>query len=292
MKKILFIINSKAGTKNNFNIQEKIEFIFNGKIECDFLYWDSPNQYIVKDIKTTTEKNKYDVVASIGGDGTMNKVATALLYTSIPLLIVPLGSGNGLARHLDIPMNWRKALELIHTGKTRIIDSGTVNNQSFFCTSGIGFDAYIGQLFTKASKRGFITYTQLTLRELLNYTPRNYTIDVDGINHHIHAFLITIANANQWGNNVFIAPMASVSDGLLHIVALKPFKLWQVPLIAINLLTKNVKHNKQFIVLSGKQIKITREEEDPIHYDGDPNKIGKEIEYKINPQSLTVLVPK
>lgn len=292
MKKILFVINPKAGVKAKINLDKSIIKWLNGRVLAEFLYWENVNFDIAGAINEKIKQNNFDVVVAVGGDGTVNNVAKALINTNIPFGILPMGSGNGLARHLKIPMNLQNAINVIIDGYTKLIDSCTVNEMHFFCTAGVGFDAHIGQLFANSIKRGFKTYTKIVSSEFKKYKAEKYTVIADGKEIKTEAFLITIANANQYGNNAFISPLSNISDGLMDVVILKPFNLIYSPLIVSRLFLKKM-HNSKFVqTFKANNVVIYREEQKSIHFDGEPLVMGKELNFNIINKSINAIVPK
>ncbi len=232
----------------------------------------------------------YHLVVAIGGDGTVNEVAQGLMGSSTVMGIVPMGSGNGLARDLLLPMNVRKAVDVLTQGKEIAIDGGKINGQPFFCTSGVGYDALIGNRFAKAKKRGFWSYTKISAKEIFGYKPQRYRIIVDGKELNRTAFLITIANASQWGNNVRIAPEADMCDGIFDVVIVSPFPLYAIPSLGIRLLSRGMHHSKYVNVVKCRNVVIEREEEGFIHFDGEPGYMGKRLEFTMVPKTLKVIM--
>lgn len=162
---------------------------------------------------------------AVGGDGTVNEVGRALVNTKTAMGILPCGSGNGLARHLNLPMNLKKCIDILNDCDIHTLDYGLINRHPFFCTCGMGFDAFISMKFAEAGKRGPITYMQKILEEGLSYQPETYEIEDEEGTRRYKAFLVSAANASQYGNNAYIAPQASMSDGLLDIIIMEPFDL-------------------------------------------------------------------
>ncbi len=236
-------------------------------------------------------KHKFDIVVAVGGDGTINEVARGLLHSDTALGIIPMGSGNGLARHLQIPLKFRKAIEIIQHGKAQAIDAAEINGNIFFVTAGIGFDALIGNLFNKEGKRGFHNYVRISTTEMLQYTARDYRIEIDGQRFDRKAFLITFANASQWGNNAYIAPQAEISDGLLDIVILNRLSVIAAPWILPRLFTKQLRNDWATETFRGKHIKVIRLKDDYVHFDGESAMMGKGIDVKVIPLALKVIVP-
>ncbi len=233
-------------------------------------------------------------IVAVGGDGTVNEVGAAIVDRNAVMGILPCGSGNGLARHLGIPMNMIRAIELLNNGAITCIDAGKINGTWFFCTCGVGFDARIGHKFTKVDKRGFIAYIKTVIQEFSNYQPKRYKFQVDGIKYKKRAFLITIANASQYGNNAYIAPRAEIRDGVFDISILKPFPILKVVMLGLRLFNKSLEKSSSFETLRGKQITFKKPKKKYIfHYDGEPLKFKKEkIKITMHTQCLQVVVPK
>lgn len=233
---------------------------------------------------------KFDTVVAVGGDGTVNEVASAIVDTDTSLGIVPFGSGNGLSRFLGIPMDTKDAIKNLSSGRTEIIDSARINGQPFFNMAGMGFDAHISEIFSHGKKRGFISYIKSSIKEVVGYQPQNYHLDIDGKKYDYKAFMLSIANSSQYGNNVHISPKASLQDGLLDVCVIKPFPLWRFPEMSMRMLIKATESSKYVEIIRGKQILIKREHTGPIHLDGEPQVAGTGIDINILPKSLKVIV--
>lgn len=286
-QKVAFIINPKAGVKKKINVEEFISTNFSKNIAFDLIVWKNVHDF--DSIKTKVLNDGYTTVVACGGDGTVNQVAAALIGTNIALGILPLGSGNGLARSNNIPMNLLKALKVVERAHIHKIDVGVIDQTPFFCTAGLGFDALIANKFATSTKRGFNTYVKTTLKEYFGYKPHQYSITIDGKTIKTTAFLITIANAGQWGNNVYIAPQASMNDGLLHVTILKPFVKAAIPLIVTRLMAKKIHTSPKFESFDGKKIDISFQGELPAHFDGEPMTVKDHISIKIKPLALNVI---
>lgn len=233
---------------------------------------------------------KFDTVVAVGGDGTVNEVASAIVGTDTALGIVPFGSGNGLSRFLGIPMDTKSAIQNLALGRVEIIDSARVNGQAFFNMAGMGFDAHISEIFSHGKKRGFISYIKSSIQEVVGYQPQNYHLDIDGKKYDYKAFMLSIANSSQYGNNVHISPKASLQDGLLDVCVIKPFPLWRFPEMSVRMLIKATESSKYVEIIRGKQILVKREHTGPIHLDGEPQMAGTGIDINILPNSLKVIV--
>lgn len=286
-QKIAFVINPKAGVKKKIDISEFITQHFSKDIYYDLIIWKNKDDF--ESVRQSLLAGNYDTVVACGGDGTVNQVASVIAQSNMALGIFPLGSGNGLARSNRIPLDPLKALKVIERGTTNQIDGALINGKAFFCTAGIGFDAHIAHEFASSSKRGFMTYFTTTLKEFFSYTSQSYKISIDGQVIETKAFLITIANAGQWGNDVFIAPLAELSDGVLNISILKPFSYFSIPLIGIKLFSKKIHTSNLLQSEKGKQIDISFHGELPVHYDGEPMMASESISISIMPLALKVV---
>lgn len=287
--KILFIMNPKSGVGSKESIPELIDKNIDKEL---FDYQIANTEYAghATELAKQAVEDKVGIVVAVGGDGTVNEVGKALINTDTAIGIIPTGSGNGLARHLAIPMNVKKSLQILNQACIHKLDYGIINGIPFFCTCGMGFDAFISMKFAEAGKRGVVTYVQKVLEEGLKYEPQTYDIeDNEGV-HHYKAFLISVANASQYGNNAYIAPQASMSDGLLDIIIMEPFDIIDAPQVAIEMFNKTLDKNSKIKTFKAKRIHIHRREEGVIHYDGDPIMAGKDVEIKLVSKGIKVVV--
>lgn len=288
MEKILFIVNPIAGGKDKKVLLEKVT----GRIDSSrFTYEIRYTEYAghACEIARTTDA---DIVVAIGGDGTQNEVARSLAGSGKTMGIIPCGSGDGLALHLGISRDPEKAAEILNEGTTAVIDHGTVNGRPFFCTTGVGIDAAVSWRFAQAHTRGLKTYVKESILTWFGFKPENYIITVDGVEEwNGPATLVTIGNANQWGNNAKITSLASVTDGQLDITVVEPFHTWSFPGLLLRLMSGTAHKSCHTTCLKGKETRIVREASGPIHFDGDPYEEGKEIDIRIVPQELKVIIP-
>ncbi|GGB27593.1 diacylglycerol/lipid kinase family protein [Mucilaginibacter rubeus] len=286
-RKALFIINPISGGKKKDGVPELIkDTIDAGVMEPVIAFSDGVAHARVI---ASEAIGKFDIVVAVGGDGTVNEVASAIVDTDTSLGIVPFGSGNGLSRFLGIPMDTRDAIKNLASGRTEIIDSARINGQPFFNMAGMGFDAHISEIFSHGKKRGFISYIKSSIKEVVGYQPQNYHLDIDGKKYDYKAFMLSIANSSQYGNNVHISPKASLQDGLLDVCVIKPFPLWRFPEMSMRMLIKATESSKYVEIIRGKQILIKREHTGPIHLDGEPQVAGTGIDITILPKSLKVI---
>lgn len=293
MKKITFIYNPVSGVMGKRMIMSQVEERIDRsqfEIEVVKTAWAGHATLLARQAVEAGA----DIVCAVGGDGTMNEVARALIGTRVALAIIPCGSGNGLARHLHIPLDPIRAIELINTATIRQMDYGLINQHPFFCTCGVGFDAFISEKFAKAKLRGPLTYVENVLTNGLKYNPETYDIDIIG-EHEEHstqkAFLIACGNASQYGNNFYITPGASVRDGLLDVTIIKPFTVLDAPQVALQLVGGTVESNHLFSTFRCRNITIHRQKSGVIHYDGDPIMSGPEVHISVVPHGINCVCP-
>jgi YegS/Rv2252/BmrU family lipid kinase len=287
-EKILFIINPVSGNKSKKDIPNLIEHVFpEGEYDLKIIVTQFAGeatqiakQYVLKG---------FNKIVAVGGDGTVNEVASGLVETDAVLGIIPLGSGNGLARHLKIPLKPEKALKFIKEATPRKIDFGKINDRKFFCTTGVGFDAHIGHVFSKLEGRGFGNYIKATVSEFRRYKSQRYEISMNGTTIMRDAFLITFANASQYGNNAYIAPDADISDGKLEVAILKQFPFVKAPSIGARLFLKNIDKSSYIETFQCESVVLKRSNSDVIHFDGEPEEMGEILNVKIVPSGLNIL---
>ena len=288
-RNIIFIVNPISGTKSKKSLPALIEQV----IDSDRFDWKIiRTEYAghASVIASQCVAEGVDICVAVGGDGTVNEVARSLVHSQTALGIIPCGSGNGLARHLCLPMDMKKALEIINIGKTDLFDYGTINDQAFFCTCGMGFDAFISLKFAKSGKRGLKTYVENVLKEGLNYKPDTYTVQDETGKHRYKAFLIACANAAQYGNNAYIAPGASMQDGVMDVIVMEPFNILEAPTIAADLFAKTLDNNSHVKRFQTRQIHIHRETPGAVHFDGDPIRMETEIDIEIKSLGLKAII--
>ncbi len=230
-------------------------------------------------------------VLAVGGDGTVNEVASALRDTPVSLGIVPCGSGNGLARHLGIPLEPEKAISIINHNHTETLDYCTVNERPFFCTCGVGFDAMVSEKFAQAGRRGPITYLQKALGEYLRYHSEEYIIETADKVVAEKAFIIACGNASQYGNNAFIAPQASMKDGLIDVTVILPFTPIDTAMMGLLLFTKHLDQDTNIQSFRTAELTIRRPRADVMHIDGEPVMMPAELHIKCHKGGISVFLP-
>ena len=287
---ILAIINPVSGTGNKDKIPRLIDTVVDHEInEVSIIATEYAGH--AREIAAQAVNDGIDVVVAIGGDGTVNEVGSAVAGTDTALAIVPSGSGNGLARHLRISMNASRALQVLNNGVVGSFDYCTVNGKPFFCTCGMGFDAAVSYKFSNEGTRGFITYIKTTLTEFFKYKAQDYIIDIDGVQMEERAFVIACCNAAQYGNNAYIAPRATMQDGLIDVTVMHGFSLVESPLVGARLFFRSLDKDRHVSIYRGKQVVIKRKADDVMHIDGDPVMMPARLEIENVSAGIRILVP-
>ena len=288
-KKIAFIMNPISGTTSKDRIPHLIETTLNQDLyEYNILMTERAGH--ASELAVSARDEGIDIVVAVGGDGTVNEVARSIVHSDTALGIIPCGSGNGLARHLMLPMNLKKAIQIINRCEIHNLDYGVINGYPFFCTCGMGFDAFVSMKFAEAGKRGPITYVENVLREGLKYKPETYEIEDENGKMRYKAFLISCANASQYGNNAYIAPQASMSDGLMDVIIMEPFDVLEAPQISIDMFNKTLYKSSKIKTFKCKKLRIHRKEAGVIHFDGDPVMTDKDIEIELKEKGIRIIV--
>jgi len=281
-------MNPISGTSDKKDIPYLIEELLD-KEQFDYSIRETEYAGHAYEIAKESKEQGIDIVVAVGGDGTVNEVGRALVHSNTALGIIPTGSGNGLARHLLIPMKIKGAIQVLNDCEITDLDYGIINEHPFFCTCGVGFDAFISEKFAEAGKRGPITYLENILKEGLKYEPETYEIEAENGTIKKKAFLISCANASQYGNNAYIAPQASMSDGMIDVIIMEPFDALEASQISIEMFNKTLDKNNKIKTFRSKEIKIYRKAPGLIHYDGDPIETGKEIVVTLKEKGIKIL---
>jgi len=284
------IINPISGIGSKRKIPKMLtEISQEENVSLDIVFTEYPGH--TSEITKKAVEEGIDCIVAVGGDGTVNEIARSMIYSDTILGIIPKGSGNGLARELHIPMDAKKALDLIVKGHVTTIDACKANEKVFFCTCGVGFDAAVSQKFAEEKHRGSLTYIKNTIEEYLSYKPEPYELWIDSQTVKEKAFLVACGNASQYGNNAFIAPHANIQDGEMDLTILTPFTPLDIAPLAIQLFTKQIDRNSKIRTFKGKEVTIIRQKPGIMHLDGEPMMADSRIDISILPKALKVLTP-
>lgn len=291
-KKILFVINPSSGSSllRSDSLSRIItKHIDHNLYEPQIVYSDGPDHVVA--LSSDAAANGVPVVVAVGGDGSINLVARALVRTKTALGIIPAGSGNGLAHHLKIPVHAIKAIEIINKGKTMLMDSVLLNDKLFFSIAGVGFDALVAREYAKSEMRGFLPYFRIVTSKYPVYRPKNYELIIDGNPLSCRALFVVFANSGQFGYNTIIAPHAEVDDGLIDVCIARKVPLIKMPLLVHQLFNGTVDSSGFVEIIKAKQVEVKRKKNRRINLDGESVKLTKNFVVTVNPGSLKVITP-
>lgn len=290
-KKVLFIINKYSGTGYQPAVEGRI---LNRCSDLDVeptLEFTKSRGHATELSRQATASKDFEIVFAVGGDGTVNEVAQGIVGSEQTMGIIPKGSGNGLARHLCIPVNFKKSLQYIGSTNVISMDTFKINNQLSMNVSGVGFDGHIAGLFGQNGKRGLIGYSKLVLKEFFSYQDFPIHAYIDDQLLDTKAFIIAFANSSQFGNNARVAPYASVCDGILDISFIRKVPVSQAIGFASKMFSGTLDRSAFVEIKKGKKIKISFPQAMPYHIDGEGKEPVTEFDIEINPASIRMLVP-
>jgi diacylglycerol kinase (ATP) len=290
-EKHLFVVNPISGGQSKDNIVSMIEeFCDKNKIPYQIYFTSGKNDS--ENIKLLLERYEPKIIVAGGGDGTVNLVAQHILNSDKLLGILPTGSGNGLAKDLKIPhVNMKAALEVLINYEIKSIDTLTANGKYFMHICDLGFNAHVVRLFNTTKKRGILSYIRFTIREFFKYKTFRYQITTDTGNYKGLAFMITVANSNQFGSNLTINPDGRLDDGVFEIIIIKRFPRKEIMGILFRLLTNKINFSPYSLVLKAKQAVVSTKKKKTLQYDGEIYGKIQKAEIRIFPGSLKVLIP-
>lgn len=298
-RKLLFFINPVSGIRSKESLDEKI-----GK-KCraegiDFNILETSKDRNYHFLPEKIEKEKITDVVVCGGDGSISPVVSVLLHSVVNVGIIPLGSGNGLARTAGIPYSVAKALDVIFTGTPQYVDAFRINNHLGCQIAGLGFDALVASAFARERSRGLSTYTKLAIKNFFRATAYPFSIACEtGEHFDVNAFILCVSNANQFGNNIRIAPRASLNDGLLDVIILKKTHKMRILVAFVNhlLFAKKTEdfalnfRNEKILYFNCKKLSIENKALAPVHIDGDPLTPAEKFEIEIIPSAYKLIRP-
>jgi diacylglycerol kinase (ATP) len=289
---IRFIVNPASGYSRNRS--KEIEQLIDEHLDRtlfipEVVFSLAPGQPLLLSRKAAEQG--IDIVVAVGGDGSVNEVAKGLTGSKSTLGIIPIGSGNGLARHLGIPMETARAIEVLNSGKTMLIDTVSINDNQFVSIAGVGFDALVADKFAQAGSRGFLTYFRIATRAYPFYKPKKYILDIDGEIVKRRALFISFANSDQFGYNTTIAPTADISDGLMDVCIVQKIPMFKAPLIAHLLLAKKIDQSSYVEIIKAKQVFLRRRKNEVINIDGEPVLLSRDLSLKVNHLALRLAIP-
>ena len=293
-KKIVFIVNPHAGIGHYKKVTRLLKKQLNASL---YDYEIQLTQYRGHGhvLANQAAENNTDIIIAVGGDGTINEIARALVGKDVVLGFIPTGSGNGLARHLQIPVRISKAIQLINSGHTQHIDTIRINDKTCISIAGMGFDGLVAELFDSSSRRGFFPYLFYVMKTFTAYKPQTYYVQEKEKEKQEHTvMLVSIANSSQWGFNLKVSPEASMEDGHADICLIKKPAFFSLAFGATALLTGNLHKDKKDVNiyrLSECSIYTKDDIAQPFHIDGDPIERQTKLDIKVVPKSLRIITP-
>jgi len=297
-RKIVFLANPISGGAKKDVALKQIDAAFKKTgISFEILPTVASGDYDF--LKAKIHEEHITDIVIIGGDGSVNQVVQSLHTEKVRFGIIPYGSGNGFAFAAGIPKNVRKAMDIIIAGNSSIVDAFKVNNEFSCMLSGIGFDAKVAHDFASKSSRGLITYTQQSIINFFKAQPYQFEVTVDGFSFFTEAFFISVANANQFGNNFTIAPKASLNDGMLDVVIVQKMNKAKLPFAILKQLRGNNKMQQlveamtknNVLYFQTNAITINNIKYAPLHIDGEPKETAAQIKFEIIKDCFDLLQP-
>ncbi|MEZ4936917.1 MAG: diacylglycerol kinase family lipid kinase [Crocinitomicaceae bacterium] len=288
MRQIAFIINPISGVGKKNSIPPMIQkHLDHEQFQYEIFYTEYRGH--AYDIALNiAENNAFHIIAVVGGDGSVNEVGRALVDTEIAMAIIPTGSGNGFARHFDIPCDIERSIKLINQAQIQKVDTGMINEHHFFATCGLGFDARVTHKFDEIEKRGFFGYVKAIWEELNKCENIPFQIKFGSETKELKTFVLTIANTTQYGNEFSISPESKAQDGILELVSIQKPSWWILPEFLFKAFTRNLSTYKYFESFQAKQF-IVGSQNLKGHVDGDPIMLQEFNEVKVLPNSLQLM---
>lgn len=287
--RICFIYNPISGTRRIGKLDDLVRQNLDlSKYDYEIRQTASPKDAMR--LASAAVQENFDVIVAVGGDGTINEIVHGMGGQPVILGIIPAGSGNGLARHLKIPLEPEKAIQLINKMNIKNIDTATINGYPFVSIAGLGFDARVANKYRKIKQRGFMGYFRVVVKEFFRYREREYILTFNDQKITRKALLLSIANSNQFGYNTVIAPTASADDGLLDIVIARKFPLAELPRMISLLFAEKIDQCQYIETYKTSEIFIVRKRGKRVNIDGEAIKMGREIFIRVQPAALKVIV--
>lgn len=288
--RILFIVNPISGIGKQKKVEKAIE-TFLDKDKFDYQISYTAYAHHATAISLAAVLNGYDTVVAVGGDGSINDCVKGLVSTGVNLAIIPAGSGNGLARCLNIPLSMEDAIKTINSLKTSQIDCIRLNETIYASIAGVGFDALIAKEFERTHTRGFQPYLKLVIQNYPQYKQRTYRLTIDGKRIETQALFVSFANSNQFGFNTEIAPKANLEDGLIDVIIVKKPPLPMLPLMAQQLFLHSFDRSMYVETYQARKITLHNDSAIGVNIDGEYKEYSSDLHFEIIPQSLNIIIP-
>ncbi len=286
---IVFIVNPISGYKKKINIDRCIStYLDRSRFSYSIKYTNYAGHGA--EIARDAINDGTDILVAVGGDGTINEIVNVVANSQVKLGIIPMGSGNGLGRHVGIPVNVKKAIQVINNYHLEAVDTCKINGFVFVNAAGVGFDAYISEVFNQSKARGSITYIKSIIKHFYSYTKGNYEYEIDGETCRKELLTIAFANSQQYGNNAYVAPEASIKDGWLDVVFVSGFPFYYWPVFIYKTLAKKLHTSSYIDIVKRKEFHVRSDNQIHMHVDGDFRGQFKELDIYIQPKSLQLIV--
>ena len=289
-QKIVFIINPISGMVKKENVGNQIS-LYIDKEKYDYQIINTKYAAHAIEITAQVVSNGADIIVAVGGDGSVNEVVNGLKGSNVKLGIIPLGSGNGLARFLKIPFQIKTAIEVLNKGNFTAVDTVNVNDRVFLSIAGIGFDALVAKRFAKYHKRGFWSYFAIATKEYRMYRPKKYQLTLNGETIKRRALMIVFANSDQFGYNTSIAPHALINDGLIDVCIVKKIPAYKMLFFIQLLFLKQLYKTNYLEIIKTDELWIERKRNKVVNIDGEPVRLTKNLHIKVNHLALNVIIP-
>lgn len=291
-KRILFIINPKSGTGRYRRVPKRVErFLDRERFDYDIRYTERSGH--AAELAAQAVSEGVSVVVSVGGDGTLNEVVRSLAGTETALAVFPTGSGNGLAHHMHLPFNLKRAVLLLNRDHEERIDTVNLDGMTYASIAGVGFDAYVAERYSHVRRRGFFPYFRIILSSYFRYLPRTYRLTGEGRTVEFEALLVSFANSSQWGFDVKISPEASVQDGLVDVTVVRKPPLYDLPRVLLFLFSGKLERMKKYVsVYEMKNFSVEAADTKPLftHLDGDFAGMRQRVDVEVAPKSLQMVL--
>jgi YegS/Rv2252/BmrU family lipid kinase len=294
-RKIAYLLNPLSGTKNGEKLRPLIEQQTTARgIDYMILPTDPEGHYGF--LEEEIRQGRITDIVVAGGDGTISAAAASLRHTGVRFGIIPRGSGNGLAFAAGIPKHPGRALEIIFAGEAAAVDGFMINNRFSCMLSGIGFDAQVAHEFALEKTRGLGTYVKVSARNFFKAAPYRFVISGPSGRREMEAFFISIANANQFGNQFTIAPRARLNDGLIDIVVVRRMNKLQLLIAVMHQLRfgdvrEGLFGKENILYFQAGNIRIENPGLAPLHIDGDPAETSASFDVEIVREAFRLLQP-
>lgn len=289
-KHLVFIVNPRAGVERVKEIQDAVNAHLDSSIYSHEIQHTQHAGHGTQLAAEAAGKGAYAVVA-VGGDGSVNDITKGLIGTNTLLAIIPKGSGNGMARTMGIPLDVALAIQVINKGNTVNMDVAYANDKAFISNAGVAFDALISKKFAKSTRRGLAVYSWLVTKYMWLYKPWSFDITIDGQQLKEKAFMVNVANGQQFGYNFKIAPDADYTDGLLDLVIIRSFPKILGGVISFRAMTGTILKSKYVKHMRGSEVTISHPSLKLMQTDGDAHECASHITFTVKKGGQKVIVP-